>query len=494
MCANLKADAMVKVDVEDVLVEDFLGAGVQWSAYPWFDVTEADWQKVFKRVDHMQLPFSRVMVDMTTFFDGLDEDGEPKYLFDCELMQRVYKLLDYCEERDVTVMFGHWGWANTAKHSGGNWDVEPESELHAKISAALIDQVINKKGYKCVKWFDTINEPDGSWSSCKDNWEQYKAVVSNLQKELERKGMAGKIGISGTGDVYRQWVGKALGDERIRECLTIYNEHHYLWNKDVVSGKFEELVRERIASIKAKDPGKGYFAGELGFLDGKNQTDQQVNVYEFWYGVSMVDAAIQMLRAGVSGFLAWDMDDSMHWAGDSDGPLEAPPNAYERRKIWGFWNITGAENGMAEDENMRPWFYAWSALSRSFPKGCETVAVEDTGVEKLRVAAAKIAAGGKYHLSFAVVNNSDEKRTVKLVVPGVKGKVTLGTYEYFDRNGDNKVDAWKKVVDEKGEDIFPSVTGKLDVRPGEGFEVTLETKGALILTSLEGGKPVEVAK
>ena len=74
------------------------------------------------------------------------------------------------------------------------------------------------------------------------------------------------------------------------------------------------------------------------------------------------------------------------------------------------------------------------------------------------------------------------------------GEVTLGTYEYFDSNGDNTVDAWKKVADEKGEDIFPSVTGKLDVRPGEGFEVTLETKGILILTSLEGGKPVEVAK
>ena len=130
---------------------------------------------MFSRLDYMKLGFTRVMVDMTTFFDGLDEEGKPKYIFDCELMKRVYKLLDYCEKRDVIVMFGHWGWANTAKHSGGgNWDIAPESQMHARISTALIKQVVDTKGYSCIKWFDPINEPDGSWSSCKDNWEQWR--------------------------------------------------------------------------------------------------------------------------------------------------------------------------------------------------------------------------------------------------------------------------------------------------------------------------------
>jgi len=121
-------DATVEVDASKVLAEDFLGAGVQWSAYPWFDVSESDWQKVFRRLDYMKLPFTRVMVDMTTFFGGLDENGRPRYLFDCELMQRVYKLLDYCETNNITVLFGHWGWPNRFRESsamsgGQNFDL-----------------------------------------------------------------------------------------------------------------------------------------------------------------------------------------------------------------------------------------------------------------------------------------------------------------------------------------------------------------------------------
>ena len=164
--AGAEVDATIEVDMGGVLVEDFLGAGVQWSAYPWFDVSESDWEKVFKRVDYLKLPFVRIMVDMTSFFAGLDENGEPQYLFDCELMQRVYKLLDYCECNNVIVMVGQWGWSNTAKHrEGENWNFSPDSAMHTRISADYINHLLNVKGYKCIRWYDMINEPDGSWSS-----------------------------------------------------------------------------------------------------------------------------------------------------------------------------------------------------------------------------------------------------------------------------------------------------------------------------------------
>jgi hypothetical protein len=78
----------------------------------------------------------------------------------------------------------------------------------------------------------------------------------------------------------------------------------------------------------------------------------------------MADAAIQMIRGGMSGFLAWDLDDSMHFYGDGGESMNAlsdvlPDNAYEKRKVWGFWNIVGAEHGDPEG--------AFTCISKGLP-------------------------------------------------------------------------------------------------------------------------------
>ena len=495
LCGKVEksVDFEVNINTDNILTDDFLGAGVQVSAYPWFDVSEDDWQKVFSRMDFMKIPFTRIMVDWTTFFAGLDETGEPQYLFEGELMQRVYKLLDYCEQRNVIVMFGQWGWANTALHKEGeNWDFAPDSPIHARISCALANQLISVKSYTCIKWFDLINEPDGYWSSCNGDWELWARVADQMHAELVRIGLIDKIKIAGPCDCFRGWIENALTDSSLRQKIDIYNEHKYIWNKNVISGEFEETVKSRVTAIQAKDPGKKYFAGELGFLDGKNKTDQQLNVYDYWYGVSMADAAVQMMRAGASGYLAWYLDDALHWKGDSDGPLEEPADAYEKRKIWGFWNIKGAENGNPQDENLRPWFYSWSLLSRNFPQGCQILEVEKPSPENICVTAARIPDGNKYHLSLTAVNNSEETRRVKIFISGIREKLTFAEYDYCDSDNDNIVDAWTEVVDVKGNDIFPApsnILRKVKVSKN-GLVLELPGKSVVILTTLEYGKPV----
>ena len=113
-----------------------------------------------------------------------------------------------------------------------------------------------------------------------------------------------------------------------------------MWNEWITEGRLGSFTREHLKLIRQKDPGKQYILGEIGILDGKNKNDQQINVYNFWYGVSMADAAIQMISGGMSGFIAWDLDDSMHFVHDGGESMNAlsdklPPNAYDRRKIWG---------------------------------------------------------------------------------------------------------------------------------------------------------------
>ena len=69
--------ATIKVGVDKVLEEDFLGVGVRWSSYPWWDVSTEDWNKVFKRLEYMQMPFARVMLDAFWYCQGFDDKGKP---------------------------------------------------------------------------------------------------------------------------------------------------------------------------------------------------------------------------------------------------------------------------------------------------------------------------------------------------------------------------------------------------------------------------------
>jgi hypothetical protein len=353
--------------------------------------------------------------------------------------------------------------------------------------------MLDSRKYTCLRYYNLINEPHGSWSNI--TWDEWYAAITNLQHEFRRRGLLDRITIAAP-DGDPDFTKRCLEVPELRELTAIYDEHWYVWNEQIVTGRLGPFTREHLKLIREKDPGKQYILGEIGILDGKNQNDQQLNVYNFWYGVSMADAAIQMISGGMSGFIAWDLDDSMHFWRDGGESMNAlsdtlPPNAYDVRKIWGFWSILGAEHGQPEDEHMRPWYYTWALLTRAFPPGCETLSVGETGRDRVRVAAARIADEGKYHLSFAVVNNSDKPEAVRVVVPQASELTTLGLYEYFDADNDNRVDAWPQVVDAQGRDIFPSVTETLrDVDLASGLLVKLPSKGVVILTTLESGAPL----
>jgi len=484
----VRLDATVEVHATEVLVDGFLGVGVEWSAYPWWDVSDEDWQKIFRRLEFMRLPLTRVMLDAFWYCQGFDAQGEPIYTWDTAFMEKLYRLLDWCQRNNTVVMIGEWGRPN-----GRDLDLATDDPRWTRIIADFVEHMIHRKGYTCLKYYNIINEPHGSWTGV--TWNEWYAAITGLQREFKRRGLLDKITIAAP-DGDRSFTTRCLRYEALRELTGIYDEHWYLLALEVERGLPELYTREQLRQIHRRDPGKRLILGEVGLADGKTEKDQQPNVYKFWYGVSMADAAIQMIRGGMSGFIAWYLDDSMHFLGDGGESMNAlsderPATAYERRKVWGFWSILGAEHGMPEDENMRPWFFPWAVLSRTFPPGCQTLETDATGIPDLRVAAARIPARDGFHLSFAVVNNSPWRRHLKIRVPRAAGRATLGVYEYFDADGDDVVDSWPRVVDEEGRDIFPQSSRTLqDVDLKGGVAVSLPSKGVLILTTLEHGDPV----
>ncbi len=257
------------------------------------------------------------------------------------------------------------------------------------------------------------------------------------------------------------------GDSWVTDTLTAipgligaYDSHRYATIWGIENGVYEDQMRARREQISnLVSPKKTYFAGELGLvvrpvspfsaLDGPRAAqwlaplidpsvtpragtfvDSQPHIRQFDYGVWMGDMMIQGIDAGMAGGSAWDLDDAMHVGGQYGS---------QNLKQWGFWNSLGGKDGYpASDLALRPWYYPWSVLSRSFPAGSQPLVIPDTGVSGLRVAAAKIPNAGSYDLSFAVVNDSDSPRSIKLSVPSVAGPVTLARYDYFgdDRPAD----------------------------------------------------------
>lgn len=127
--------------------------------------------------------------------------------------------------------------------------------------------------------------------------------------------------------------------------------------------------------------------------------DSQMFVYDYMYGTDMADALFQTINSGYSGSVVWMLDDAMH-------SNEAP----DKLKIWGFWNIFGEEQFGAEEENVRPWYYAWSLLSKYIPAKSKIYMSDIMGDNNVK----SVISGkdGKYML--AIVNVSKEKKEIKL--------------------------------------------------------------------------------
>jgi hypothetical protein len=292
-------------------------------------------------------------------------------------------------------------------------------------------------------------------------------------------------------DADQEWTHRTLEDKELRKVTGIYDEHWYVTREEVASGRIEERCRDRIRLIKSLDPNKDFILGELGIVDGKTDEDKQPNVFNFWYGMTMADAAIQLLRGGCAGFIAWYLDDSMHFLGDGDVVVRdgssLPANAYELRKVWGLWNSLGGQHGDPGDEQLRPWFYTWSLLSRCFPAGCKVVECRVSNSGEHRVAAACVQTGEMLHVSLAIVSYIGEKHTIRLSATGIDDSVDLAVYEYFDCDDDNRVDAWPVTVDERGADVFPTPVRWLkDVDLCSEIDVEFPGKGVVVLTSMGG--------
>ncbi|SHF78259.1 Cellulase (glycosyl hydrolase family 5) [Mariniphaga anaerophila] len=483
-------DNGIKIYPEQPISTDYIGNGVQWSAYPHADTENAEWGKLmtdgkwdmnYKRLDYMQPKLFRVLDQANwRYMVGFDEKGEPILDFDTPEVKAVEKILDYAQKNNITVLLGEWGTpykmhdkdqGNSDKFTGAN---DPKW-INAIVE--YLDYLINTKGYTCLKYYNLVNEPNGDWASTKGDFNEWRDGVILLSKALKDKGLDRHISVAGPDAVTRYdnprstysglgWVEETA--RQIDENIGIYEIHDYTAHDLVKSGEFE-LFHKKAADIAASK-NKQIIFGELGMnrsgqlnqdrakADPYASEDSQMEVYDHSYGVYMADAVIQSMNAGFSGAAAWALDDAMHTMNDLGNKNEL--------KRWGMWNSLGTEIcNNPDDENIRPWFYPWSLVCRYFPGGTSIVKTDSTGIDGVRLTAGVF----EDDVTVAVVNNSDVDNVISLNIPTSKA---MQKFLYVE--GESKLD----------DNGFP-VAAEKNIKAKKALKVAVPSNSFVLLTTLD---------
>ena len=411
--ASTIGQVIISLDSTTVVNQGYVGNGVQWDPYRLeyghgkFELSDKDIAKLYSRLDYMQPGVIRMMInasslvttDGTLNFEGYYKNLEP--------------LLNYCKSRDIDVVFGDWG---------GSLVDNKAKQIKTKAITNVITFVsylLKEKGMDCIRYFNFVNEPNGYWSSTDGDFSLWAEGMKETYAEMERQDISSLVRLIGPDAAIwtkedTWWVERSVSE--LGNMIGLYDIHTYPSKYTVSTNQYYDIIKAYRDCVPAEDKiiigeiGLKYVAPEDKNLNELNISraksakyasldDSQMSVYDFSYGLDMADALIQTVRAGYSGTVAWMLDDAMH-------SNEAP----DKLKIWGFWNIFGDEFFGADQEKIRPWFYAWSMLCRAIPSGCNTLYSESDTPSSIKCAYTQ--KDGKY--SIILLNITDAAIDIRL--------------------------------------------------------------------------------
>jgi hypothetical protein len=445
-------------------------------------MTDSKWQQVFARVDFIQPKIARVMDQANwRYLKGWDQQGNPIVDFETPQMQALYKLLDYCQKRNITVILGEWGQPykvhDTHLHLAGKFTGANDPKWTALITENLT-HLIKEKKYTCIKYYNLVNEPNGDWATTDGDWKQWKEGILMLQASLEKSGLSDFVAIIGPDATsfnnkkspYRglDWAREAA--VQLPGPLAAYDMHDYPSKEDIRSGAFQKTWKQ-VVQFTDSVARKPFIMGELGAKgrpssnshegDTYASADSQLSVYDYDYGVDMADGLAQAMNAGVDAVIAWDLDDAMHTNGDTGDR--------QQLKRWGMWNILGTElTGDPGDEKIRPWFYTWSLMCRYYRGEMKIIGMN--GLDKFGIrGVAGQSPQGDVTLTF--VNNTQVEAVFSLDTTAFKKGTSLTKFLYTEN---------ERSVDKND---FP-VAQQKGITPGtKPIKVTVPAKSVVLYTT-----------
>ena len=425
----------------------FLGFGAEWDPYyssnerewpHYSEVSDEDWRKIVDRIKFMRLPLVRMMMLVRWCYrpDGSFEWQSPP-------MQHLYRQLEVCERQGIDVILCDWGCESWTRAPGIKNLADP---AYASAIGAYMDHLIREKEYSCIKYFVLVNEPN---NEAKGGWERWKRGVQNVSAELDRRGLGDDVTFLGTDAAQGPMEWHARGVDELPNLLEGYDFHLYARGEMVRNGELGAYFHRRWDYSRRNDPAgptKACILGEAGLMNGSASHNNDIDTY--YYGLAIADYAVQAARAETSAICAWMLDDNSHLGFN-----------------WGMWS--SSKKGLT----LRPWFYTWSLLTRSFPPGSVIYRCQEPS-DSVRILAARVP-GEQENWSFCVVNRGAEPVVAPIDVLG-KETVVCDRYVYSHH---------RRKTNEKG---FPVPVSRRKIDLEGRLEIRCPGEAVVILTSLPG--------
>ncbi len=483
---------VVSINPNEIISNEFIGNGIEFSAYPHADtessewgklMTDEKWKMVFDRVSFIKPKIARVMDQANwRYLKGFDASGNPIVDFESDQMHALYKLLDYCEKNKITVILGEWGQPYKVHDTHLNLQNSFKGANDQKwidLIVKNLNHLLNVKKYTCIKYYNLVNEPNGDWATTDGDFEQWKEGITMLHKSIEKAGLDKMISIIGPDATsfnnprskYKglDWVKQTA--LQIPNLISAYDAHDYPSKESIRSGEFQKTFGDLVRFTDSVHK-KPFILGELGIKgdpsskehlgDKFTSVDSQLSVYDYDYGVDMADALIQAMNAGFDAVIVWDLDDAMHTKDDKGDKYQL--------KRWGMFNSLGKElTGKKEDENLRPWFYTWSIMTRYFTNDLKIVKLDNLNIEKVRATAGFTTSG---EATIAIANNSDKEANFTIDAKKLKLKSKLNKYLYTES---------KRPVDKNG---FPIPSEKMSLKENS-IKVSIPAKSVILYTTYQ---------
>ena len=438
--SNIKKpkDVMVFSPQINLISDDFDGLGVEWGAYEDLNKLQTNaWDRISKYANHLDgMSLVRCMVNFDWFCENLDkhDEGDPKnldktndtwtYNFTNKWMKSTEQVLTYCQEHDINVAFGAWNVIGSFPNdTWGMMDDVTSDPRWAKMAADILEYLVIDKGFTCIKYFVSSNEPNylgrpSSSKNAKNTFEKWRQGVLNVRAALDKinlknikiVGSDATATSDGSMDEYLYGIAR---DETLRAAVGDYGIHVYPYKEPLDNGTMLDQYAERNAKIKELDPEYGItrrmHIWEAGLQDGKNLVaDCQEMIDTYTYAKAMANYTLTALASGVNGIAFWDFDDGMHFMYNADGSASA--------KEWGMFSSLGSANALKQQ--LRPWYHSSSLLINLLRKHNITFDSGDNGSDKNPTLRSLATISNDRNLAGVLFSNTDviNDRKVRFVM------------------------------------------------------------------------------
>lgn len=264
--------------------------------------------------------------------------GDPsKVDFETPGMKSHYRALDLYQKLGASVDITGVAW--------GSYQVYKDPERYAQGIGALLEYMVKKKGYTCIKYWTLHNEPNlefvGSRRRSGYPFEHFVKLHVLVKQEFIKRGLDIKVVGSDDSDS-TTFFESCFSNPDYNRVADVYCSHAYLGVDSLFN--MAPFFDQRMSLLERQKPVKPLIIGEFGFLSPDFTASTNANMLTYPYAVWSAAFAIEGLNRGVAGFSIWTMDECYY-----------PGNEKMQFGLWGFKD-TGWKP--------RPVYYAWSTFCR----------------------------------------------------------------------------------------------------------------------------------